>query len=246
MIKVLVVDDHPFVRDAVDDLFAATGDIRVVDGCADGSEVLAAFRRNRPDVVLMDLTMPRVDGLQASRSLLQAFPDAIILLHTGLITAAQIEQAVSIGVKGYVSKGDDPSRLLEAVRKAAAGGTALRPPRTGPVDALPRRDVWGMPGSISLRREPGGLVLCLAGEIDQAVTREFEAEHGPPVPVHAIDAGAVTVISADGLTLIAAWAQASTAAGRRAVLRESTPWLDRVLQLAGLDAELTREGPATG
>jgi anti-anti-sigma regulatory factor len=112
-------------------------------------------------------------------------------------------------------------------------------------DALHSRGVWGLPASISLPREPGGLVLCLAGEIDEAVTREFEAQHGRPVPVHAIDAGAVTFISAHGLTLMAAWARASAAAGHPAVLRESTPWLDRVLQLAGLDRELTHDGPAT-
>src|SRR3954454_4262050 len=112
MIRVLVVDDHPWVRDVLDGLFAATDDIRVVDGCADGSEVLPTFRRSRPDVVLMDLNMPQVGGLQASRTLLEAFPDARILLHTGLLTATQIQQARSIGVKDCVLKGDDPSRLV--------------------------------------------------------------------------------------------------------------------------------------
>ena len=119
MIRVLVVDDHPFVRDALDDLFAATGDIEMVDACADGSEVVPAYRRSHPDVVLMDLDMPQVGGLQASRALLDVFPEAGILLHTGRITPAQSQQARSLGLKGCVLKGDDPARLPERVREAA-------------------------------------------------------------------------------------------------------------------------------
>jgi DNA-binding NarL/FixJ family response regulator len=121
MIKVLVVDNHPFVRDALDDLFAATGDIEMVDACADGSEVVPAYRRSRPDVVLMDLDMPQVGGLQASRALLEVFPEAGILLHTGRMTAAQIRQARSLDLKGCVLKGDDPAHLPERVREVAVG-----------------------------------------------------------------------------------------------------------------------------
>jgi DNA-binding NarL/FixJ family response regulator len=132
MIRVLVVDDHPFMRDALDDLFASTGDIEVVDGCADGSEVVPKFRRSRPDVVLMDLDMPQVGGMQASRALLQAFPDASVVLHTGRIAAAQIRQARSLGIKDCVLKGDDPSRLTQAVRKAADAGQVRPRSAAGP------------------------------------------------------------------------------------------------------------------
>src|SRR4051794_35817729 len=111
MIRVLVADDHPFVRDALPDLCATPGAIRGVDGCADGSEVVPAFRRDRPDVVLMDLDMPQVGGLQASRALLDVFPEAQVLLHTGRITAAQIQLARSLGVKGCVVKAEDPAQL---------------------------------------------------------------------------------------------------------------------------------------
>src|SRR5688572_29579817 len=95
-----------------------------------------------------------------------------------------------------------------------------------------------LPGSISLPREPGGLVLCLGGEIDAAVIWEFEAGHCPPEPVDAIDAGAVTFICAHRVTLMADWARASTAAGHPAVLRRSSRCVDRVLSLVGLDGEL--------
>src|SRR4051812_43880732 len=98
--------------------------------------------------------------------------------------------------------------------------------------------MWGLPGSISLPREPGGLVLRLAGEVDAAVVWDFEARHGPPEPVDAIDAGAVTFICGHGVGLMADWARVSAAAGHWAVLRRSTRWVDRVLQLTALDGEL--------
>ncbi len=127
MIRVMTVDDHAWVREGLGDLFAAAGDIEVAATCPDGSEVVECFRRTRPDVVLMDVDMPHVDGLQASRALLEEFPQARILLHTGRITAAQIEQARSLGLKGCVLKGDDPSQLLEQVRAVAAGNEAWSP-----------------------------------------------------------------------------------------------------------------------
>jgi DNA-binding NarL/FixJ family response regulator len=132
MIRVLTVDDHAWVREALEDLFASTGDIEVVDACADGSDVVPSFRRSHPDVVLMDLDMPQVDGLRASRALLEAFPDAHVLLHTGRITAAQIQQARSLGLKGCVLKGDEPSELVDRVRAVAAGNEAWAPTVAGP------------------------------------------------------------------------------------------------------------------
>ena len=132
MIRVLVVDDHPFVRDALEDLCATTGDIEVVEACADGSEVVFAFRRSRPDVVVMDLDMPQVGGLQASRALLELFLDAQIVLHTGRITAAQVRLARSLGIKGCVLKGDDSSQLAARVRQVAAGGTLWTPLAAAP------------------------------------------------------------------------------------------------------------------
>lgn len=122
-------------------------------------------------------------------------------------------------------------------------------PRAGhdaTVDALRSRGMWELPGSISLPREPGGLVLCLAGEVDAAVVWDFETRHGPPEPVDAIDAGAVMFICAHGVGLMADWARVSAAAGHRAVLRRSTPLIDRVLQLTALDGELLREASASG
>ncbi len=127
LIRVLVVDAHPFMRAALADLLAGTGDIEVVGECADGGEVVPAARRTSPDVVLMDVDMPGVDGLQATRALLGIRPDARVLMLTGTISAARIREARLLGVAGYLLKGDDPSELAERVREVVAGGTAWSP-----------------------------------------------------------------------------------------------------------------------
>src|SRR3954452_21075889 len=123
-IRLLVVDDHAFVRAALVDLFAGTDDIVVVGECVDGAEVPPAVEATHPDVVLMDVDMPRVDGVKATRALLEIQPAARVLMLTGTISAACIREVHSLGAKGYLLKGDDPSELIERVREVATGGTA--------------------------------------------------------------------------------------------------------------------------
>ncbi|MGY1703824.1 response regulator transcription factor [Geodermatophilus sp. SYSU D00697] len=124
MIKVLLADDHAFVRDSLTDLLSATGDVTVVAQCEDGEQVLDAARRTQPDVVLLDLAMPRVTGLQAARELLAVHPEARVVVLTGSITPALVKEAQQIGVVGYLLKDDDPGALPGHVRAVAAGGTA--------------------------------------------------------------------------------------------------------------------------
>jgi DNA-binding NarL/FixJ family response regulator len=123
-IRLLVVDDHSFVRATLVDLFAGIDDIVVVGECADGAQVLPAVEATHPDVVLMDVEMPRMDGVTATRALLAFQPDARVLMLTGTISAACIREVHSLGAKGYLLKGDDPSELIARVREVAAGGTA--------------------------------------------------------------------------------------------------------------------------
>ncbi len=124
MITVLLADDHAFIRGALVDLFAATGDIEVVAECADGSEVLAAAQRTRPDVVLLDLVMPGASGLDAARDLRDAGVPARVVLLTCSLGAAAVREARALGAVGYLLKGDDPGELPRRVRDVAAGGTA--------------------------------------------------------------------------------------------------------------------------
>jgi DNA-binding NarL/FixJ family response regulator len=124
LIRVLIADDHAFVRRSLTDLFAATDDIRVVAECTGGSEVLAAALATEPEVVLMDLVMPDRTGLEATRDLLDAGVPTRVLLLTGSLSAAAVREARALGAAGYLLKGDDPGQLAQRIREVAAGGTA--------------------------------------------------------------------------------------------------------------------------
>jgi DNA-binding NarL/FixJ family response regulator len=128
LITMLIADDHPLVRGALVDLFTGTGDIQVVAECADGSEVVPAALRTQPDVVLMDLVMPRMGGLQATEALLAVQPQARVVVLTGSFSPASVRQAQALGAKGYLLKDEDPAVLPEAVRTVASGGTAWSTP----------------------------------------------------------------------------------------------------------------------
>jgi DNA-binding NarL/FixJ family response regulator len=131
LITVLVADDHWFMRATLVDLFAESDDITVAATCADGTEVVPAALRTDPDVVLMDVGMGEVTGLEAARALLQVRPDARVLMLSGSLSGAAVREAVSLGVRGFLLKGDDPALLTERIREVAAGGSAWSPATEG-------------------------------------------------------------------------------------------------------------------
>ena len=124
MINVLIADDHAIVRSSLAELFASTLDISVVAECVDGSEVVERAGASRPDVVLMDLTMPGMDGMTATQALLLVQPEARVVLLTASLRPNVVQQAQACGARGFLLKGEDPAGLLESVRQVAAGGTA--------------------------------------------------------------------------------------------------------------------------
>ena len=126
MIRVLLADDNAFVRSALADLLTSSGDIEVVAECADGDEVVAAAQRSRPDVVILDLAMARMGGLEAAEQLLAVQPDARIVVLTGTLSATAVRTARELGLVGYLLKDAVPDELPEHVRAVAAGGTAWR------------------------------------------------------------------------------------------------------------------------
>jgi DNA-binding NarL/FixJ family response regulator len=123
VIRVLLADDNELVRRGLTDLLSASADLEVVAACADGSEVVEAAERTRPDIVLLDVAMPVVDGLEAARRLRALRPDARVMMLTAMVSGAAIAEARRIGVAGFLSKTDDPDVLLEALRTVACGGT---------------------------------------------------------------------------------------------------------------------------
>ena len=127
MIRVVVVDDHPLVRDALTDVLEAAGGISVVGQGTDGSQVAAAVAQARPDVLIIDLHMPKMDGLTAARGVRTSHPEVRILFLTGGFTPASANEARALGASGYLLKDDDPALLPVHVRAVAAGGTAWHP-----------------------------------------------------------------------------------------------------------------------
>jgi DNA-binding NarL/FixJ family response regulator len=124
MISVLVVDDHSFIRAQVTGLLHGADGIEVVGECSDGAEVVSLAALVQPDVVLMDVRMPIVSGPTATRDLLASQPASRVVMLTASVSASVVEESAQAGAVGFLVKGDDPSRLIEAVRTVAAGGTA--------------------------------------------------------------------------------------------------------------------------
>ncbi|MFG1695087.1 response regulator [Nonomuraea sp. NPDC049309] len=127
MIRVLVADDQALVRAGVRMLLQATGDMEVVAEAEDGAEAVRLAERHLPDVVLMDLRMPRVDGLEAIKRVLAARPFTRIVVLTTFAEDGNVYAALRAGAAGFLVKDDDPERMVDAVRRAAAGEQLLAP-----------------------------------------------------------------------------------------------------------------------
>ncbi len=123
MITVLVVDDDPFVRRGVSDIFAATDDIVVVGDVDDGDRVPAAVHRFSPHVVLMDLKMRRVGGLDATRQLMSLPHPPRVIAMTAMDVDDLVVQAVAAGAHSFLSKDEPPHTFHQSVRAVAAGNT---------------------------------------------------------------------------------------------------------------------------
>jgi DNA-binding NarL/FixJ family response regulator len=127
MIRVLVADDHPFVRAAVAELLKSAEGVELIGQCSDGAEVVQVADALAPDVIVMDVDMPIQSGFEATRQLMMRHPDLrVIILSVSVVTGGGPETAARSGAVGYILKGQ-PAHLLEAVRAVATGGTAWPP-----------------------------------------------------------------------------------------------------------------------
>lgn len=127
MIRVLIADDQVLVRAGVRMLLQANSDMEVVGEADDGAEAVRLAERHLPDVILMDLRMPRVDGLEAIRRVLAARPGARIVVLTTFAEDANVYAALRAGAVGFLVKDDEPERMVDAVRRAHAGEQLLAP-----------------------------------------------------------------------------------------------------------------------
>lgn len=143
MTTVLVVDDHPLFRDGLVSLLGTVADIEVVGAAGDGAEAVELARTHRPDVVLMDLNLPGLPGLEATRRILAEQGGCRVLVLTMQADQASVTSALRVGASGYLLKEAGQQEVLAAIRTVASGGTVLgrgtasdrsRPP----VDLTPR------------------------------------------------------------------------------------------------------------
>lgn len=127
MIRVLVVDDHELVRAGITMLIDAVSDIEVVAEAGAGHEAVALYRQEKPDVVLLDLDLPDIDGFEVTRQILDADPDVKIIILTMHDSEEFSERILKIGASGYIIKGISPKELPGAIRKVFSGGKYISP-----------------------------------------------------------------------------------------------------------------------
>ncbi len=126
-IRVLIADDHALVRDGIKALLTLTPDIEVIGEAIDGRQAIDRCRELKPDVVLMDIAMPGLGGLEATMELKHAAPDTHVLVLTQYDDPEYVRRFLKIGIAGYVLKRMLGSDLASAIRSAAQGGLVLDP-----------------------------------------------------------------------------------------------------------------------
>lgn len=174
-LRVVVVDDHAVVRDGLCALLGTDPGLEVVGVAADGVESLRVVRETRPQVVLMDLAMPRMDGIEATRRLTAADPAPAVLVLTMSDGDAALLAAIRAGARGYLLKDSEGSQVVAAIRAVAAGqavfGPGVAPSVLALLHAPPAEQPYPFPALTSREREV--LALLADGLGNQAIGRQL-------------------------------------------------------------------------
>jgi DNA-binding NarL/FixJ family response regulator len=175
VLQVLLADDHVTVRHGLKLLIDAEADMKVVAEAGDGAEAVERARALKPDVVVMDISMPGMNGLAATRALKKSQPDAVIVTLTRHGDDAYLQELLRAGVSGYVLKRSAPTELLHAIRTTAAGGQYLDSTLTARVTAgfvgLDARA--GKPAGTITEREAAVLRLIACGYSNKEIAAQL-------------------------------------------------------------------------
>ena len=170
MIRVLLVDDHIMIRSGLERLLEQTEDIDVIGVAERGQAAIDLWGSLVPDVVVMDISMPDLDGIETTRRLLAAHPEAKVVMLTAHTDQGRVLDAIDAGALGYLVKDSDPSVLIEGIRAAAQGESPVDP-RAAKAMISSRAKVNEMPLS---DREVEVLALVAQGEANKAIARRLQ------------------------------------------------------------------------
>ncbi|WP_022884523.1 response regulator [Glaciibacter superstes] len=171
MIRVLVADDHPIVRGGIVGLLGAADDIEVVGEASDGAEAVTLATTLAPDLVLMDLRMPQLDGVAATAQILAASATTRVLILTTYESDDQILGAIEAGASGYLLKAAPQAEIIEGVRSVARGQTVLAPSIAAKLVQRVRTDAPAAPRLSA--RELQVLTLVSAGQSNPQIARSL-------------------------------------------------------------------------
>lgn len=173
MIRVLVADDHPIVRSGIVGLLGLAADIEVVGEASTGLEAVTASAELRPDVVLMDLRMPELDGAQATTRILAERPDARVLILTTYESDDDILSAIEAGASGYLIKAAPAEEIVAGVRGVVDGQTVLAPSIAATLVQRMRQGTSADAVPTLSRRELDVLRLVAKGHSNPQIAREL-------------------------------------------------------------------------
>lgn len=127
MIKVLIADDQELIRESLKIILNSKPDIEVTDAVADGLEVIRSVRENRPDIILLDIRMPRLDGVSCTKIIKEGYPDIKIIILTTFDDDEYVFNALKYGASGYLLKGISMDSLVEAINTVYQGQAMINP-----------------------------------------------------------------------------------------------------------------------
>jgi DNA-binding NarL/FixJ family response regulator len=138
-ISILLVDDHALMREGLRQLLSLEADLRVVDEAVNGFEAIQKVRQAQPDVVLMDISMPGVDGIAVTQQIAHEFPEVAVIMLTMHRQDQQVLQAIKSGARGYLLKTASSQELAQTIRQVHAGLVQIEPELTGTIVSEVRR-----------------------------------------------------------------------------------------------------------
>jgi DNA-binding NarL/FixJ family response regulator len=183
-IRLVVADDHPLMLDGLEALFRAEGDFEVVARCRDGEETLRALREHAPDVLVVDLRMPRLGGLDVLRALRAEGLATRVVVLTAALDEEDVLEAIALGARGVVLKEMASALLVKCLRRVHDGGTWLERDSAGrALDRLARREEGREAASTLTPRELDVVRLVLSGLRNREIAERLAIGEGT-VKIH--------------------------------------------------------------